>query len=167
VAFVKGKSGNPSGKPKYGLDRAEKYRRAFERAVTPIAITRITKKLIKAAEEGHSWAIQQFFDRVFGKPKQEVEHGGGMRIEAVMLQLAKVQVEIDDEDRTHPVIDAKTAGELSAVRPGVLESLPKDRPPDPVSVEQPAAYLLARDGQAEESWPPGQAEVAQVSPGRH
>ena len=73
MTFVKGKSGNPLGR------LAEK---AFTEALRAVSnqvdpklkrknLFLIAEKLVEKALEGEGWAIQQFADRLDGKPAQE------------------------------------------------------------------------------------------------
>lgn len=72
MAFQKGKSGNPGGKPKD---------KAFADAVR-VAVNReepdgrkklnvLAEKLVDFAMAGEGWAMQQIADRLDGKPAQE------------------------------------------------------------------------------------------------
>lgn len=81
MAFEKGKTGNPGGRPK---------EKAFADAVR-VAVNRIDEtdsekrkklmlladKLVDCALKGEGWAMQQIGDRLDGKPAQAIENGDG------------------------------------------------------------------------------------------
>ena len=73
MTFVKGKSGNPGGRSTEKVF-AEALR-AVSNQVDPKAkrknLLLIAEKLVQCAIEGEGWAIQQFADRLDGKPAQE------------------------------------------------------------------------------------------------
>jgi hypothetical protein len=94
VAFPKGVSGNPGGRP------AEK---AFADAVR-IAVNRegpdgrkklmmLAEKLVDAALAGEGWAFQQIGDRLDGKPAQDNSHEVKGEIKVVLRQMLE-----DDDD---------------------------------------------------------------------
>lgn len=53
--------------------RLHEHKQAFIDAVSPDDVHAITRKLVAAAKAGDVAAIKVFFDRLFGKPKQDVE----------------------------------------------------------------------------------------------
>ena len=78
MAWKKGQSGNPAGRPIGSGDKqfVEQLRIVLAEVVPddPAGkrkLRRIAEKLVDAALEGHSWAIQQVADRIDGKPAQE------------------------------------------------------------------------------------------------
>ena len=90
MAFQKGKSGNPSGRPKskmmtealiLALKRVDRQNRT--------AIQNIVNKLVDRAEEGELMAIKEVFDRIEGKAPQALEHsgfeGGSLVIENIIV----------------------------------------------------------------------------------
>ena len=75
MAFQKGKSGNPGGRPKQ-----RKFREALSLALSENdpktgqpKLRRIADKLVEAAMQGESWAIREVADRTDGKAVQAVE----------------------------------------------------------------------------------------------
>lgn len=116
MAFEKGSSGNPGGRPK---------EKAFADAVR-FAVNReagdgrkklllLAEKLIDCALEGEGWAMQQIADRLDGKPAQEST------------------VTIDDKrDATDWTRDELVAflRDAAADRPGVVEAEGRRREPD-------------------------------------
>jgi len=78
MAWKKGQSGNPAGRPIGSGDKqfVEQLRIVLAEVVPddPAGerkLRRIAEKLVDAALDGHSWAIQQVADRIDGKPAQE------------------------------------------------------------------------------------------------
>lgn len=76
MAFEKGKSGNPSGRPKEKV-----FTDALRVAVLreddegKVKLHRIAERLVAEAMAGESWAIQQVADRLDGKPAQAIIGG--------------------------------------------------------------------------------------------
>lgn len=76
MAFEKGKSGNPSGRPKEKV-----FTDALRVAVLReddegrVKLHRIAERLVAEAMAGDSWAIQQVADRLDGKPAQAIIGG--------------------------------------------------------------------------------------------
>lgn len=72
MAWKKGRSGNPGGKPreKPFLDALKVALSAPDLDGTP-KLRRIAEGLVNAAIDGEAWAIQQVADRLDGKPLQE------------------------------------------------------------------------------------------------
>lgn len=75
MAWEKGKSGNPDGRPK-----ERPFLDALRMALVeedPVTKTRrlrkIADKLVQAAENGEPWAIKEVMDRVDGKPAQTAD----------------------------------------------------------------------------------------------
>src|SRR5688572_5288098 len=52
--------------------RVEKFRARLLKALTPEDFDAITEKLIELAKAGDLGAIREVFDRLFGKPRQEI-----------------------------------------------------------------------------------------------
>ena len=74
MPFVKGQSGNPSGK-----NREKKYLAALQLALSEKSdiprLRKIAEKAIQAAENGEPWAINHIADRLDGKPAQAIIGG--------------------------------------------------------------------------------------------
>lgn len=76
MAFEKGKSGNPSGRPKEKI-----FTDALRVAVMrddgdgKTKLHRIAERLVAEAMAGESWAVQQVADRLEGKPAQAIIGG--------------------------------------------------------------------------------------------
>jgi len=77
MAFQKGKSGNPTGKPKQKAlsDALMLALKRVDRDNRP-AIQRIANKLVDLAEEGDLAAIRECFDRTEGKAMQAMSVSG-------------------------------------------------------------------------------------------
>ena len=78
MPFEKGKSGNPAGRPPMGKSWADVLRKIGEEA-SGHGITKkemICRKVYEEAENGEQWAINALFDRIDGKPKQQIQHSG-------------------------------------------------------------------------------------------
>lgn len=98
MAFEKGKSGNPSGRPKEKV-----FTDALRVAVLrtddegKVKLHRIAERLVAEAMAGESWAIQQVADRLDGKPAQAIIGGDAddpaltiiQRIERVIVDAPK------------------------------------------------------------------------------
>jgi len=79
MAFEKGQSGNPGGRPKEKIF-ADALRLAINAEVddegTKVKkIRKIAERLVTEAIAGESWAIQQVADRLDGKPAQALIGG--------------------------------------------------------------------------------------------
>jgi hypothetical protein len=72
MAFKKGETGNPGGRPKEKAFtdalRLELLRESKDKRKK---LNVIAEKLVECAMNGESWAIQQVADRLDGKPAQE------------------------------------------------------------------------------------------------
>ena len=84
MAFKKGQSGNPAGRPADGKSWAAVLDKLCDEEVKAGSMTMtkkeaICRKLLKLASEGERWAIEALMDRIDGKPKQvsEVDHTTG------------------------------------------------------------------------------------------
>jgi hypothetical protein len=81
--FEPGQSGNPSGRPKGTKNPStilkEMLEEELEVVIDGVKVKKtfkdlIVRKLIKKANDGDLRAIQEIFDRVEGKAKQEIQH---------------------------------------------------------------------------------------------
>jgi hypothetical protein len=78
--FKKGQSGNPAGRPKGALNFATKFRVFIEKVAEQEDITpeEVEEKLMavgyKGAKEGDFRFWADIFNRVYGKPKDTIEH---------------------------------------------------------------------------------------------
>lgn len=87
MAFKKGQSGNPKGRPSDGTSWAavlekiggEKIGSGKDELTKKEAVAR---KLWGEAAKGQPWAINALMDRLDGKPKQamDIDHNGGMPV---------------------------------------------------------------------------------------
>lgn len=83
MAFEKGQSGNPGGRPK-----DKPWRDALRMALKDgdgLALRRIAEAVITAAQSGDMQAIKEIGDRMDGKPAQQTivtgdEDGGALRV---------------------------------------------------------------------------------------
>lgn len=100
MAFEKGKSGNPSGRPKEKVF-TDALRVAVLRTDDDgrVHLHRIADRLVAAAMCGEGWAIQQVADRLDGKPAQAIIGGDEddpavkllTRIERVIVDAPKAE----------------------------------------------------------------------------
>lgn len=72
--FLPGNKANPGGNS-HERYIARKHYNIFRSAVTDEDTIAITKKLIKMAKRGNLRAIEIYYDRMLGKPKQEIDLG--------------------------------------------------------------------------------------------
>ena len=73
MPFVKGQSGNPSGRPK-SKPFADALKEEIEAAGTKQPVLReIARKLLDKAKEGDMHAVKEVADRLDGKPAQEIQ----------------------------------------------------------------------------------------------
>jgi hypothetical protein len=70
------KPGNPGGPGDAMGPARERLRAALSAACTRGAINEIAEKLIAEAKAGRAWAITELFNRLFGKPRQQVDISG-------------------------------------------------------------------------------------------
>ncbi len=75
MAWEKGKSGNPEGRPKERpfLDALRIALAEQDPVTQKRRLRKIADKLVEAAEEGQPWAIKEVMDRVDGKPAQTAD----------------------------------------------------------------------------------------------
>jgi len=95
--WVKGRSGNPRGRPRRGSCLADLLRRELDRA-GPAGVAQkeaIVNKLVELAFEGDLRAIDMIFDRLEGRPAQRQELTGA---EGAPLLVGRMS---DDEIREH------------------------------------------------------------------
>lgn len=83
MEFEKGKSGNKRGRPKKGeafAEVLEYYGNKKNVAVSGRETYRetIVRKLIEQAAEGDIKFICEYLDRLLGRPRQAVDHAGGI-----------------------------------------------------------------------------------------
>lgn len=86
MAFEKGQTGNPGGRPK-----EKPWRDALNMALKDqdgLALRRIAEKTVAFAEAGEQWAVKEIADRMDGKAVQQQivtgdEEGGPVRIERI------------------------------------------------------------------------------------
>ena len=74
MPYKPGESGNPAGRPKKGQSMADVMAQVLEEDVQGMEKKEaLVRKIIKLAFDGESWAMQQVFDRMDGKPRQVIE----------------------------------------------------------------------------------------------
>src|SRR5690242_6236255 len=80
MAWKKGETGNPGGRPKERpFADALHLALAEEDPVTKVRkLRRIADKLVEAAVDGEAWAIKEVMDRIDGKPVQSAEINGAI-----------------------------------------------------------------------------------------
>jgi uncharacterized protein DUF5681 len=71
MAFRKGQSGNPGGRPK-----ADAQVKELARAHTTAAVGALVKALKAKSERTRVAAAEALLDRGWGKPAQEIQHSG-------------------------------------------------------------------------------------------
>lgn len=73
MAFEKGKSGNPSGRPKENNEI-----KMLARSYTPEAILKLVKWMRSMNPKASVSACNSLLDRGWGKPEQAISHSGEM-----------------------------------------------------------------------------------------
>ena len=88
MAFVKGQSGNPAGRPKKGTALTDILSEKVDAA-------ELAQKLIDKANEGDIIAMKYIYDRIDGRPREsvDVDHGGN-----VNMNMAVEFVRTKDDD---------------------------------------------------------------------
>src|SRR5437870_8464838 len=81
--FVAGGNPNPTGKT--GQTKAAALKAILEQVTTPGDIKAIWKQLVIAAKGGDADCATIVFDRLWGKPKQPVEHEGDVKITTELM----------------------------------------------------------------------------------
>lgn len=81
MAFQKGQSGNPAGRPPKPVEDAKQsvLLRLFDEA----AEEGVVKAQIRRAKGGDTTAATWLWDRKYGKVKEQVEQSGGLTIRVV------------------------------------------------------------------------------------
>jgi len=95
IPFKPGQSGNPKGRPKGAKGLTSLLREALERSETvedengnktQVKTSEvIIAKLLDMAKKGNQKSIQEIFDRIEGKPKQEIDHSGSIPVETEVV----------------------------------------------------------------------------------
>lgn len=99
TSFQKGQSGNPGGRPS---TRKAELEALLSEVWTPTSRKRVLKKLVTDAEQGDHDARTLLLAYAYGKPKDDVEHTGGLRIEVVYADGATDASEAAPESATDP-----------------------------------------------------------------
>lgn len=87
MAFVKGQSGNPAGRPPRVVEDAqhsillELFDEKAERAIVANMIRKAKSKLDPAAVNAATW----LWDRKYGKVKEQVDHSGGLTVRVIYV----------------------------------------------------------------------------------
>lgn len=97
MTFVKGKSGNPKGRPKEGESWAKMLSNICEEELTHDGKTlskkeAICRRLVSEAAKGEQWAINALMDRIDGRPKtvSEIDHtSGGKEITGIVREIVR------------------------------------------------------------------------------
>lgn len=82
MAFVKGQSGNPSGRPKKDTEIEQ-----MAMKLVPICMEKIQTILEAGSMKEQLVAIQIIFDRAFGKARQAVELSG--KLESIVVNVVR------------------------------------------------------------------------------
>ena len=119
MAWKKGQSGNPLGRPKekafadtIRMVLAEDCPKTGKRK-----LRRLAEKLYEQAMKGEAWAMCQIADRLDGKPAQALEHSGpdGEPITKVVNEIVHVyetreQIEFNDQTPLLEINPSKNGG---------------------------------------------------------
>lgn len=99
--FAKGSHGNPNGRPKKGETLTDLLRIEGEKRTGKDKKTRrdrVIQKMWEQAENGMEATQRYIFDRIDGKPVQEIKTGGGLAIDAPVTITFGVAIEYSDPD---------------------------------------------------------------------
>jgi hypothetical protein len=106
--FVKGKSGNPSGRPK--KEREERYREILKEAVTFEDFRAIIKRMAEKAKRGDVQATRLLLEYLVGKPEQNVNVAGGL----TLLDIDEWKKRQDQHRKEFDELDSDSATDESA-----------------------------------------------------
>lgn len=101
--FAKGNTANLSGRPKKGETLTDLLRLMGEEVDKKTKTSRrdrVIKKMWEQAETGMEATQRYIFDRIDGKPVQEIKTGGGLAIDAPVTITFGVAIEYRDPDET-------------------------------------------------------------------
>lgn len=88
MPFVKGKSGNPGGRPKEANEVRE-----LARQYGPEAILRLAFWMASDNAKASVSACNVLLDRGFGKPDQAIEHSGNVNIQVSPAERRRIEEE--------------------------------------------------------------------------
>lgn len=90
MAFQKGQSGNPGGRPKREWTWAEELIKASNELETKTGKTfkeLISRRVILEAANGNMIAAKEAFNRMDGMPKQSIEHEGEITVTSPIVYI--------------------------------------------------------------------------------
>lgn len=91
--FIKGKSGNPGGRPKAAQELAKLIRAETRDGAELVEFAVKVLRDPTATERNRAWAADWLSDRGFGKPQQEVAISGGLSVDASPIDLSHLNAE--------------------------------------------------------------------------
>lgn len=99
MTFVKGKTGNPGGRPKKTPELAEVE--SLAKDASPAAIKRLIQWIKSDEARPSITACIAVLDRAFGKPAQALEHKGTVTHDISSFSDAELAAIIASEDRSN------------------------------------------------------------------
>lgn len=106
--------------------RRQEWQRVLYRAMSPAAVLRVFRALIKKAEEGESWAVKELADRVLGKAVQPIDAQVSVQGLTPLLEALRQRLE-----------------ERALSEPHVIEQAPIPALPDSTGASNTAIDTLA------------------------
>ena len=109
--FVKGRSGNPNGRPKGRKNHLVQLQQDLEIAVREhldvTQITRIIKKICEKAEDGNVAAAKLILDKVIANAKDSEDVEGGGRVVVFRIENATFAAQAEEHHNKSKPIDVE------------------------------------------------------------